>query len=89
METESSGNPPAPETGSKVKAYMQNVSEDAKDLLEEMLEENAFFRLSIDEVLQHPWLKDFSYEDIQMEVYEEMSSRLAFINQAKEPKSNN
>jgi serine/threonine protein kinase len=79
LETESSGDPTVPESNKRVKARMQYLSEEARDLLEEMLEENAFFRLSIDEVLQHPWLKDASFDGIHSVVYEEMSNRLDFV----------
>lgn len=80
METEVSGEISLPESNKKVREHMSNLSDDAKELLEEMLEENPFFRLSIDEVLQHPWMKDFDYEGLQATVYEEMNSRVSFIN---------
>jgi len=58
---------------------MQYISDNAKDLLEEMLEDNAFFRLSVDEVLQHPWFAESSIDGIQNVVYEEMNNRLEYI----------
>jgi len=80
METESSTDLKSVEKLGIVKSRLKYLSEDARDFLEEMLEDNAFFRLSIDEVIQHPWLKDFDYSGVQNEVYSEMASRMELIN---------
>jgi serine/threonine protein kinase len=83
VETETSGN--ISEPSEKVsKGPLSFLSDDAKDLLEDMLEENPFFRVSLEEVINHPWMKDFE-QNIQNEVYLEMSSRLAFANSAAKP----
>jgi len=54
---------------------IQYLSEDAKDLLEEMLEDNTFFRISLDEILQHPWLNSNELSDGSNLVYSEMKAR--------------
>lgn len=83
VETETSGDPNLPESDKVVKARMQFLSESAKDLLEEMLEESPFFRISLDEVFQHSFFTEFSVDNIQHTVYEEMSHRLDFIKSGK------
>lgn len=42
---------------SKIK-YPKHISEEAKDLMQRMFENDPRKRASIDEILQHPWLKD-------------------------------
>jgi serine/threonine protein kinase len=79
MQTETSAESNDLESDKLVKSRIKHLSDSAKDLLEEMLEDNPFFRMSIDEVFLHEWLKDFDYEQIQQDVYLEMSSRLEHI----------
>jgi len=69
----------AEESNKSLKAKMEYLSENAKDLLEEMLEVNPFFRPSVDEILQHPWFSEFSLDGVQSIVFEEMQSRREYI----------
>ena len=80
METEISGHAQVAESNKRVKERIQFLSGPARDLLEEMLEDSAFFRISLDEVLQHPWFTETQIEGIQNNVYEEMSTRFQFMN---------
>ena len=80
VETEISGNVEVAESNKRVKERIQFLSGNARDLLEEMLEQSAFFRVSLDEVLQHPWFTEAKIEGIQNSVYEEMNTRTQFIN---------
>lgn len=80
LETEVSGEDTEKDSSKLVKARIQYLSEEAKDLLENLLEPNAFFRMSVDEILQHPWFKTSPMEGVENQVWEEMSARLNFIN---------
>lgn len=87
MQTETSAESNSLESDKLVKSRIKYLSDSAKDFLEEMLEENPFFRMSIDEVFQHEWLKDFDYEQVQQDVYMEMSSRLEYIRTSQHKQS--
>lgn len=78
VETDDSGS--ISEHSEKVsKGPLSHLSDEVRDLLEDMLEENPFFRLSLEEVISHPWMETFN-QGIENEVYLEMSSRLNFVN---------
>lgn len=82
IETESSGNMET-EPSKAAKGAIQYASSEAKDLLQEMLQEEAFFRTSLDEVMAHPWLQSCDAESIQDTVYLELKARLDFITKNK------
>jgi len=42
----------------KVDKIWSKVTKNAKDLISKMLEKDPFKRISADEALNHPWIKD-------------------------------
>jgi serine/threonine protein kinase len=81
MDTESSGYIVEDSIDKWVKGRLEYVSEDAKQLLEKMLERNYCHRLTIEEILQHPWMNSSEY---QGEIYEELKARLETITVIKQ-----
>lgn len=58
-----------------VKQRLQYLSDSAKDLLEQMLDDNICFRTELDEILFHPWFDNFNADGIQNMVHEELYNR--------------
>ena len=79
VETEISGDSNEGCEGSP-KGRIQYLSNEAKDLLEEILEENTFLRISLDEIIQHPWMSSNEFSDAPNMVYQEMKARYDEIN---------
>ena len=82
IETESSDNI-ANFSKNNSKSRIEFLSAEGRDLLEEILEENAFFRISIDEIMNHPWLNSNEFSDNQIDAYQEMKSRFDYIAERK------
>lgn len=61
--------------GQIVKQRVKYLSDPAKCLLEEMLEPNAFYRIDLDEVINHTWFADMDASKFQNDVYYEMNQR--------------
>uniref|UniRef100_A0A7S3NT45 Protein kinase domain-containing protein n=1 Tax=Euplotes crassus TaxID=5936 RepID=A0A7S3NT45_EUPCR len=62
------------------KGTIQFLSRSAKDLLSEMLQEDASYRISLEDIASHPWLSDCDFSDMQELVYLEMKARSDHIN---------
>lgn len=61
------------------KGIISFLSQDARDLLSEMLSEDAFFRIDMDQILSHPWLAESSSPELQEQVFLEMKARSDYI----------
>ena len=48
---------------------IENISEEGKDLLNKLLEKNPEKRITIEEILQHPWMKDITDKNIDSNKY--------------------
>jgi len=59
---------------------MPEISTECVDILNQMIRYNASERMSIDEILSHPWLSEESFEpEINIQVYEEFSARKEWL----------
>lgn len=81
MDTGSSGDILDNSIDKQVKGRLQYLSEDARELLENMLEKDCWHRIDIKEILEHPWLSNFESQD---EIYGEMNARLESIKTTKQ-----
>mmetsp|Transcript_26668 Transcript_26668/g.26558 ORF Transcript_26668/g.26558 Transcript_26668/m.26558 type:complete len:175 (+) Transcript_26668:426-950(+) len=66
------------------KGMVNFLSDDARDLLSKMLSEDPFFRIDMDNILNHPWLTDSSSQDIQEKVFLEMKARSDYISSIRD-----
>lgn len=59
------------------------LSQTAKVMLDEMLDEDPCSRPSIEEVLKSDWFSEDCYQDHTVELYEEMQARISYLNSSK------
>ena len=71
------------ESETRVKQRMQYLSQGARDLLQDLLEEETVLRWKMDEVLQHSWFYGVDCDGLKEKAYDELNHRVQYINTSK------